>query len=162
MAQTNRRPAADRAVLAITSVLGLGSLPLAPGTWGTLAALPLWYGLSALPPWPFVGACAAVTALAIAVSDRAEKIYGGHDVQHIVIDEVAGMLCTVVAVPWRWPQVVVALALFRLLDAAKPWPIRWFDQHVPGGLGVVIDDVVAGGIGCAMLHGAAWLHGGWW
>lgn len=162
MAPSTPASALDRAVIGLTSVLGLGYLPWAPGTWGTLAALPLWWALADLSWAPFVALCLAVTAVAIAASHRAEKIYGGHDVQHIVIDEVAGMLWTVVCVPWRWPEVIAAFVLFRILDAGKPWPIRWFDRHVGGGLGVVIDDVVAGIIGCGILHGAARLYGSWW
>ena len=103
-----------------------------------------------------------VALVAIGVSHAAERAYGRHDVGHIVIDEVAGMLVTAIGVPFAWPEVLAAFALFRLLDAVKPPPINWFDAHVPGGLGVVLDDVVAGLIACGLLHGAARLLGGWW
>lgn len=152
---------ADRLVLTASSALGLGYLPKAPGTWGTFAALPLWWAMSDLTPLVFTAATAVMVLFAIAISSRAEAIYGAHDVQRIVIDEVVGLLCTVIGVPWRWPEIITAFILFRLLDALKPFPIRWFDDHVPGGLGVVIDDVVAGLIGCALMHLGCWLHGGW-
>jgi len=145
-----------------TSVLGLGYLPAAPGTWGTLGALPLYWLLSNVPVGAAVAATLALTAVAVALSSRAETIYQGHDVQHIVIDEVVGLLWAVVAVPWRLPQIVAAFVLFRLLDALKPWPICAIDRRVGGGLGVVLDDVVAGLAACALLHGARFFWGGWW
>lgn len=152
----------DRLVLTCSSALGLGYLPKAPGTWGTFAALPLWWAMADYTPAVFTVVTAVLVAFAILISSRAEAIYGAHDVQRIVIDEVVGLLCTVIAVPWRGPEIVAAFILFRLLDALKPWPIRYFDDHVGGGFGVVIDDVVAGLIGCAMLHVACLIHGGWW
>ena len=152
----------DRWVLMSTSVLGLGYLPAAPGTWGTLGALPVYWLLSGRPLWAAVAVTLALTAVAVALSGRAEAIYGGHDVQHIVIDEVVGLLWAVLAVPWRLPQIVAAFVLFRLLDALKPWPISAIDRRVGGGLGVVLDDVVAGMVACALLHGARLYWGGWW
>ena len=112
-------------------------------------------------PW-FVAATLAVCIFAVWAAGRAEALYGSHDVQHIVIDEVAGLLVTAIGVPWRWQQVLTAFVLFRLLDSLKPPPIRWFDRHVEGGFGVVIDDIVAGVVGCALLHLAHKVLGGWW
>ena len=149
-------------VLAATSVLGLGYLPFAPGTWGTLGALPLYWLLSHTSVPVACLATVALTVVAVALSDRAEAIYRGHDVQHIVIDEVVGLLWAVLAVPWRLPQIVAAFVLFRLLDALKPWPISAVDKQVRGGLGVVLDDVVAGMLACALLHGTRIYLGGWW
>jgi phosphatidylglycerophosphatase A len=152
---------ADRLTLTASSALGLGYLPKAPGTWGTFAALPLWWAMQDLTPLVYTLLTALFVGLAVAISSRAEAIYGAHDVQRIVIDEVVGLLCTVIGVPWRWPEIIAAFVLFRLLDALKPPPINWFDEKVPGGLGVVIDDVAAGLIGCALLHLGCLLHGGW-
>ena len=139
----------------------MGYLPLAPGTWGTVGALGVWWAMRELSlPW-FVLGTLGVCVVAVWVAGRAEALYGSHDVQHIVIDEVAGLLVTVIGVPWRWPQILAAFVVFRVLDSWKPPPIRWFDKHVEGGFGVVIDDIVAGVVGCAMLHLAnkVW---GWW
>ncbi len=152
--QVGRLPA-----LVLASVFGLGYLPKAPGTFGTLAALPLWWLLSPLPLWAFVAVTAAVSVLSIAIAGWAERIYGSHDVQHIVIDEVAGMLVAAVGVPFHWSAVVVVFVLFRFLDALKPQPVRWFDSNVKGGLGVVADDLVAGAMACLLWHGGAWLWG---
>ena len=153
---------ADAMTLGLSSAAGLGYVPVAPGTFGTLAALPLWWGLRRLSPGWFALAAVGFALAAVGVSARAEKFYGAHDVGKIVIDEVAGLLFAAIAVPFRWQQVVAAFAVFRLLDAAKPFPICWFDRTVGGGVGVVIDDVVAGLITCALLHGARMLMGGWW
>lgn len=140
------------AVLALSSAFGLGYLPKAPGTFGTLAALPVWWLLRDVS-WPvFALVALGVFAFATWVSSWAERIYGGHDTQHIVIDEVAGMLVTVVGIPFTPINLVLAFIVFRLLDMTKPWPIRWFDDNVQGGFGVVVDDVVAGLFGCGILH----------
>lgn len=144
----------ERVVLACTSVLGLGYAPLAPGTVGTLAALPLWYALAPLTLPAFVAVTAAFTLLACWLSGLAEDIYGTHDVQRIVLDEVVGLLWAVVGVPCGWPTAVAAFVGFRVLDATKPGPIGWVDARVPGGTGVVLDDVAAGLVTCAGLHAA--------
>lgn len=149
-------------VLCASSVFGLGYLPVAPGTWGTFAALPIWWATSTWPVSTVIWMTLLAVLLAIWISSAAERYYGAHDVGHIVIDEVVGLLCTVIAVPWRLPQILCAFVLFRLLDALKPAPISYIDARVDGGLGVVLDDVVAGLLGCAILHSACYLYGGWW
>src|SRR5262245_4877807 len=95
-------------VLGLASAFGLGYAPVAPGTFGTLAALPLWWLLAPLPTWAFGLATLGVTVFAVLVAARAERLYGGHDVQHIVIDEVAGMLVAAVGVPFAWPEIAAA------------------------------------------------------
>jgi phosphatidylglycerophosphatase A len=137
-------------------------MPIAPGTFGTLAAIPLWWWLAPLPLWVGAATTLLLIVLSVWISARAERIHGGHDSGKIVIDEVVGMLVTVIGVPFDWSLVVTAFFLFRALDIIKPQPIRWVDKNVPGGLGVVLDDVAAGVVGCALLHGAHWLAGGWW
>jgi len=149
-------------VLALSSALGLGYLPKAPGTWGTLAAIPIWWALRGLATLPFAIVVLAVCFVSVLVAEAAERIYGKHDVQKIVIDEVAGLLVTAIGVPFRWPEVIAAFVLFRLLDMTKPGPIRTLDERVPGGLGVVLDDVGAGLVACALLHLARLIYGGWW
>ncbi len=94
----------DRIVLSQSSVLGLGYLPRAPGTWGTLGAIPIWWAIADLHWGVAVGIITAIVLYSLWVSCAAEKIYGEHDVGKIVIDEVAGMLVTIIAVPFRAPQ----------------------------------------------------------
>jgi phosphatidylglycerophosphatase A len=149
-------------VFGLSSAAGLGYLPKAPGTWGTLAALPIWYACRGLSPLAFTVVVLLVTAFSVLVAEAAERLYGRHDVQLIVIDEVAGMLVTAIGVPFAWPEVLAGFVLFRLFDMTKPQPIRWLDEHVPGGFGVVLDDIAAGVVACGLLHGARVLLGGWW
>lgn len=139
-------------VLWLTSVAGLGYLPIAPGTFGTLAALPLWWLSS---NWAFGSQLlltSVLTLLAIWLAEQAERLNCSHDASSIVLDEVVGMLWASLALPWTWPMVLSAFVGFRLLDIGKPFPIGWLDRTVPGGLGVVIDDVCAGLMICGVLH----------
>ncbi|MBU2427634.1 MAG: phosphatidylglycerophosphatase A [Gammaproteobacteria bacterium] len=135
---------------------GSGLAPKAPGTFGTLAALPLLYLV-----WPYGIYWAAAfivlgTLLGIYVCDVVSRDIGIADHGSIVWDEVIGFAITLWAVPLTLSNVVVAFMLFRLLDIGKPWPIRWFDRNVHGGLGVMLDDIVAGILACALLH-SVWL-----
>lgn len=152
----------DIVILTLSSAFGLGYLPWAPGTWGTLVAIPIWWALGTQPVWLSVTLTIFVIALAIGVCERAERLYGRHDVQHIVLDEVVGLLTAAIAVPFRWPEVIAAFVLFRTLDITKPGGIRWIDKHVPGGWGVVLDDVAAGAVACAIIHLAHLVRGEWW
>ena len=151
-----------RIVLALSSALGLGYLPKAPGTWGTLLAIPIWWALRSLSTLHFAVVALAFCFVSVVISELAERIYGKHDVQKIVIDEVAGLLVTAIGVPCRWQQVLAAFLLFRLFDMTKPGPIRTLDQRVSGGLGVVLDDVAAGLLACGLLHATRFAFGGWW
>ena len=85
-------------------------------------------------------------------SYASEKI-GVHDHPSIVIDEIVGYLITMTAAPAGWLSIVIGFVLFRLLDALKPWPISWFDRNINGGLGIMIDDVLAGIIAMAIMQG---------
>jgi len=149
-------------VFSLSSALGLGYAPKGPGTFGTLAAIPLWFLLARLPLWTWGVLVLVAIAVAVAVASEAERLYGAHDVQRIVIDEVVGLLATSFAVPFAWPEVLVAFVLFRALDVWKPGVIGLIDRRVHGGFGVVMDDVAAGVLGCGLLHVARGLLGGWW
>lgn len=124
---------------------GSGLAPKAPGTFGSLAALPLVVLLSWwLPLWGYV--CFLLVGFGVGVyscqvASRAMRV---HDHGGIVWDEFIGMGITMVAVPISWLSVVAGFVLFRFFDITKPWPIRWLDQHVKGGFGIMIDDVLAG------------------
>ena len=143
-------------IKALASVGGLGYLPLAPGTWGSLAALPIWWALRDASVATMLAVAVAATGLAILSAQAAEDLYGDHDVQHIVVDEVAGMLWMMLGGHWELAQVVAGFVLFRLFDALKPPPVGWIDRHVGGGLGVVLDDVAAGIMAAAVLYLGTW------
>ncbi len=131
---------------------GSGLAPHAPGTFGTLAALPL-YWLLIQGPWLFFAAFVLVANLAgIYWCDRTARELGVHDHPGIVWDEIAGFLITLLMIPQGWTWVLAAFLLFRLLDIWKPWPIRWVDRRVGGGFGIMLDDVLAGlGAGVLLL-----------
>jgi phosphatidylglycerophosphatase A len=120
-----------------------GYAPVAPGTFGTLGAIPLYLALSRLPNPGYVLATAALTALAIAAATRAGAYWRVVDASPIVIDEVAGYLVTMMLVPFSWQAVAAGFILFRIFDVLKPWPASAFDR-VKTGFGVVMDDVAAG------------------
>ena len=131
---------------------GCGFSPLAPGTVGTLGAIPLYLLLAQLPLASYLTATLLLTVLACWAAGQAQEIYGEHDPGKIVIDEVAGYLVTMAGVPFSWPGVVAGFFLFRLFDIVKPPPARWIDRHVTSGTGVVLDDVAAGLYACGSLH----------
>lgn len=137
-----------RPLLALTwsSFFGAGYFPVAPGTAGTAAAIPLWYALAGLPAWAYLLATAAVAATGMAAAQRAGRYYGVADSGHIVIDEVAGYLVTMALLPRSAWVALAGFVWFRLFDVIKPPPARFFDRDPrwKNGAGVVLDDVFAG------------------
>ncbi|MCH1929058.1 phosphatidylglycerophosphatase A [Shewanella sp. A25] len=123
---------------------GSGLAAKAPGTFGTLAAIPLYLLLAPLPLTWYLLLTAVSIIAGIYICDKAAKDMGVHDHGAIVWDEVAGLLITMIAAPQGLIWLVVGFALFRLFDIIKPWPIRWLDAKVEGGFGIMIDDVLAG------------------
>lgn len=111
---------------------------------GTLATIPLAALLIWLGPLYHMSATVILTILAILACEKYERQIGGHDHSHIVIDEVVGFLITMTWLPLTWQSFLGGFILFRIFDILKPWPISHFDKKVRGGLGVVVDDVVAG------------------
>ena len=140
-------------VVLIAVGFGSGLAPKAPGTAGTLIAIPLYLLMQPLPliSYLLITTCLFIVGIWICAY-TAEKL-GVHDHPSIVIDEIVGYLITMTAVPGGWLAVAVGFILFRLLDAIKPWPISWFDSNISGGLGIMIDDVVAGIVALAMIQG---------
>lgn len=131
---------------------GCGLLPKAPGTWGSLAALPFAWGLSKLGGWPVLLAASLLCFLA---GWWASAVYVRHtgvdDPSEVVIDEVAGQWLVLAAAPADPLLYAIGFALFRVLDITKPWPARWADRHVHGGLGVMLDDMLAAAYGAAII-----------
>lgn len=131
---------------------GAGLAPKAPGTFGTLVGLPFWFLLHWLTPGPLAygGALVVLFIFGCWICDESARLLGLHDAPGIVFDEIVGFLITcfpllylpasLMASLWLIP----AFLLFRFFDIIKPWPIRWLDRKVDGGLGIMIDDVLAG------------------
>jgi phosphatidylglycerophosphatase A len=135
------------------TVGGVGLLPKAPGTFGSLVALPFaWVFGVLLSPLLYMGLCVLLTILAIIVCDLYEKSKGSHDGSEIVIDEFVGMLITLTWLPLTWQSLLAGFILFRILDIAKPLFIGLADRKIRGGAGVVADDVLAGIVANVILQ----------
>ena len=137
--------------------LGSGLVPRAPGTFGTLAGVPLYWLLSPLPLFTYLGVVTVLFGLGIWACGRTARDLGGQDPGAIVWDEVVGYLAAMTAAPAGWPWVLAGFILFRLFDIWKPWPIRWLDQRVKGGLGIMVDDLAAGALTWLVLWVAAFV-----
>lgn len=138
---------------------GSGLSPFAPGTAGTLAAIPLYLLLAQLPLWGYVLAVLAVSVAGIWICGESSRRLGVHDYGGIVWDEFAGFLLTMTAAPAGWIWIVAGFFLFRLFDVWKPWPVRVADRDVPGGLGIMLDDILAGIYSWLALHLLAYIAG---
>jgi len=134
---------------------GSGAMPVAPGTFGTLAAVPIYFWLQPLSLWIYLAVVMAVTFVGIWLCHVTSRDLGVHDHSGIVWDEIAGYLITMIAAPPGWQWMVFGFVLFRFFDILKPWPIGWVDRRVHGGLGIMLDDVLAALYAWAILQAVA-------
>jgi phosphatidylglycerophosphatase A len=137
---------------------GCGHLPVMPGTWGTLGAIPLYLLVRPLGTGAVAAAALAVTLVGLWAAGDVERRLAKKDPQIVCIDEVAGVLVTWLAAPPTWLGLVAGFVVFRVLDQLKPWPAR-AAERLGGGAGVMLDDVAAGIWGAALLGGVRAL--GW-
>lgn len=121
-----------------------GYSPVAPGTAGTIGAIPLFWALHTLPPWLYLYTVIAFIALASHAAGAAGRYWKHADASPITIDEVVGYLVTMALVPWGWGNALAGFLLFRFFDVLKPWPAGALDRKLKNGFGVVMDDVAAG------------------
>lgn len=124
---------------------GTGLAPWAPGTFGTLAGLALYFPLAAQGGAAYAAACAALFLLGIPLCARTARRLGMHDHGAIVFDEVVGYLLAVAYCSSGFAGLAVGFCAFRFFDIVKPWPVKAADKYVGGGLGIMLDDVLAGG-----------------
>jgi len=139
----------------------VGYAPVAPGTFGSAVGVAIYYivrqqGSSSVD----LGAIAVLLAVGLWAATEAEHHFGGVDPRPVVIDEVIGMLITLALVPVNITGVMVAFVIFRILDVVKPWPARRL-EHLPGGFGVVLYDVMAGVYGNVIMMGLVRLLPSW-
>lgn len=138
---------AGRLVLCLASGGFVGYIPVASGTFGTLVAFPIFW---LYEPWRhlsvpvYLVAYAVMVVAACWIAGRAEVLVQEHDSHKIVIDEIVGYLGATLFLAPTWEHTLLAFVVFRALDVLKPFPAGWIDQHMPGGAGVVLDDVVSG------------------
>lgn len=148
-------------VLFLAFGFGSGLAKKAPGTMGTLAAIPLYLLFAQTDLLIYSLLTIAVTLFGIPICGQAADKLGVHDYGGIVWDEIAGYLITLWLVPFTWQTVIAGFILFRIFDIAKPWPIKWIDQKVTGGLGIMLDDVLAAVFAGALLLLSVqlgWIH----
>ncbi|MCX7089714.1 MAG: phosphatidylglycerophosphatase A [Methylococcales bacterium] len=131
-------------VLFLAFGFGSGLAKKAPGTFGTLSAIPLYLLLTYVSQPLYWGLTVLVSLFGIWLCGVAAEKLGEHDFGGIVWDEIAGLLITLAFVPFSWQALLAGFVLFRLFDIVKPWPIRWIDQKVAGGFGIMLDDIIAG------------------
>lgn len=131
---------------------GSGLAPKAPGTFGTLAALPLVWAMSYLPLSGFLVLTLVACVVGVYLCGKTAADCNEHDHPGIVWDEFAGLMITFIAVPFYWQTAVAGFVLFRFFDILKPWPISWLDKKVHGGLGIMLDDILAGAFALVGMH----------
>lgn len=145
------RPLNEQIILGLAFGFGTGFIRPAPGTWGTLPGVFIGAWVMSYPLWHWV-TIIIVMIIGIWLCHRASQILGVHDHSGIVIDEIAGVLLTLWLFEPTGLTLVLGFVYFRLFDIIKPWPIRWIDQHVHGGLGIMLDDLLAACFAWALLY----------
>jgi len=138
---------------------GSGLSPYAPGTAGTLAAIPLFWFMSTLPLAVYLAVVGVLFLIGIYLCQVTTDRLGAHDHSAIVWDEVVGYLLTMTAIPFDWRWVLAGFFLFRLFDVWKPWPVRALDRSVEGGLGIMLDDVGAAIYAALSLQAILYIYG---
>jgi len=123
---------------------GSGLAPKAPGTFGTLAAIPIYLLFEPLSLTSYLVVLVLLSLLSFYIAGKSAQMLGVHDHGGIVIDEICGYLVTMALAPAGWQWVVLGFILFRIFDILKPWPINYLDKNISGGLGIVLDDLMAG------------------
>jgi phosphatidylglycerophosphatase A len=134
----------DRLFMFIASGAYSGYLPKAPGTWGSMLGVGLWFGLRRIELMPYVGVVAVLFIIGTICAGAAEKILDRGDPGIVVIDEIVGQLIALAAAPYHPAAALAGFLLFRVFDILKPFPVGWLDNHIHGGFGIMLDDIVAG------------------
>ena len=142
----------NQLIMALATGFYVGMIPKAPGTWGSLAALIPWFFLKDLPLQAYLTVLAVIFVVGFFVSGSAEKILDRPDAGPIVIDEILGMFITLTLAPAHPAAWLLGFILFRIFDIFKPFPVSWFDRKIHGGIGIMMDDVVAGLYALASLQ----------
>ena len=135
----------------------LGHMPIAPGTFGSLPGLLICLGMSGISLGYAILFALVLTGVAIGIAQQAKELIGGRDPGSIVIDEITGMTVTLLGIPLTPFSLILGFLVFRGFDILKPFPIRLLDHKVPGGAGIVLDDVMAGVYGNVLIRIVLWV-----
>lgn len=136
---------------------GSGAMPFAPGTFGTLMAIPFYLAIRYLPNGIYLGVIILIMLGSMWLCNKVEREIGVHDHQGMCLDEIVGFLFAMYAAPHGIKWIFVGFVLFRLFDIWKPQPIRYIDEKVSGGVGAILDDVVAGIYTYIIIHILSWM-----
>ncbi len=142
----------NKVIIFIATGAGLGKIPFAPGTFGTLAGILFVLLLKIINPGYVTFCVVAIIIFSIWIADNAERVLKQKDPGCIVIDEMAGYVVTMVGIPLSISTMATGFILFRLFDILKPWPVKYFEKKFNGGAGIVLDDLIAGLLGSAVLR----------
>lgn len=135
---------------------GSGLSKRAPGTCGTVVGIPIYWILVHTTTLIYLGVLGLAFLIGIGICQRVSADLGVEDYPGIVWDEIVGFLVTMFSLPFTWTWIILGFIVFRLLDILKPQPLRWIHHHVRGGLGIMLDDLFAGILACAILHLLKW------
>lgn len=135
---------------------GSGLAPKAPGTFGTLAAVPIAYFLLGLNAYAYLAVLIVTAVWGIYLCGVAARAQQCHDHPGIVWDEFVGYWITLFLAPQAWEWLLIGFVLFRFFDIVKPWPIRLIDKNLHGGVGIMLDDILAGLFAWVCLQGLLW------
>jgi phosphatidylglycerophosphatase A len=142
----------EKIVMFLATGAYIGRIPFAPGTFGALIGLPVYYLLSMTSLSVAAVITIALIVVAVWASEHAEQLMGKKDPGSVVIDEVAGMVVTLLGIPFGVVTAICGFVLFRIFDIAKPHPVRYLQDDLPGGAGIVMDDIAAGIISNIILR----------
>lgn len=136
---------------------GSGAVPFAPGTFGTLMAIPFYLAMQSLSHLMYLFLVVIITIASMWLCDKVTKEINVQDHSGMCLDEIVGYLVTMYAAPHGFIWIALGFLLFRLFDIWKPWPISYIDKHVHGGIGIILDDVLAGIYSLIILQLLHWI-----
>ena len=136
----------------VATGFGLGYLPWAPGTWGTLGGIVLYGLLWPFPDWFYAIFVISLSVWGCHVCEQVAKASGICDERRVVVDEIAGYTISLLGMPKQWTWMLAGFIAFRVADIIKPWPIRWVDKNMKNGIGMMLDDILAGVLVCLVFH----------
>ena len=157
MSQETNKIILSNPVHIFSAGFGAGLSPVAPGTVGTLFAIPVYLILASFDTGIYISCVVLLFLTGCYTSRQTAQALGKHDHPGIVIDEIVGYLLAMLFVPVVWYWVIAGFLLFRVFDILKPWPVSLADRKIAGGVGIMLDDLLAAAYSALCLHGLVWI-----